>query len=131
MLSNILVNALADDPSLGLTKAVTLFAENGQGDQFVLIRTFSPQPWAVELKDNREASVQVLVKGWSYDDGSALAERIVAAIVAMEGGTYAYKTESYDVQSIVLKKAPFGFRDGNDVLYFSADFRVYYYLAIA
>jgi hypothetical protein len=130
MLSNIVVDEIASDATLGLFKAVNLFAERGQGDKHVVVRAFSPQPWAPELEDNRDATVQVLIKGWSYGEGYALAEKIVKRVMAMEG-SYMYGTETYGLRSIVLKRAPSTFRDSNDALYFSINFHLFYTLAVA
>lgn len=127
MLSNIFVDQL-HAAGLGLTKAVNLFAEDGSGDACVVVSANYARDIAsgIPLRDGR---LQVLVKGYSYQEGYTLSER-ACAVVRQMMGDYAYKGEQYTILSIVQRSHPLSFHDVAGVLNFSANFEVYFRLTM-
>lgn len=126
MLSNTLVNEIAS-AGLGLTKGMDLFAEQGTGDRYVVVKTTSPMGY--EGVPVRLASVQVLVKGWTHQAGYLLAERIAQVLAAMTGER-TFETETYHLYGVQVRYYPYGFMD-NGVLSFTTNLSVSYRQAIA
>lgn len=131
MISHIFVDEL--NALSSLTKASNLFAENGRGDQNVVVitnDTYLPDNIGIDL---RSSKVQVIVKGWSYSNGFKLAEEIATKINATAGEkTYVNggDTENYEVKSVAIDSLPIVFSDKSEKPVFSLNFTVFYTFSI-
>ncbi|MFP5214190.1 MAG: hypothetical protein ACLGPL_12520 [Acidobacteriota bacterium] len=128
MITNVFVDVL-NRAGLGLERASTLFAEQGRGERFVVVKTTANVPVSPGLP-LRAASLQVIVRGWSHAEGYALAERIGRAVLAATG-EHLFEAERYTVLSIVSRDHPVPFRDGSGALSFTMNFRVNHRVELA
>lgn len=126
MFSTVLTTVLAD-ASLGLTKGQNLFSEQSSVAQCVLVKTTRIEDIAPGIPDVRRAVVQLLVKGYSVEEGYALADSAVKALEAMP-------TESsdgdvqYTIKSVVVRNRPVFVAYGNEKAH-SANLELFYSIA--
>lgn len=109
MLSNVIVDTI-DTAIADLTKKTNLFAEQGQGDKYVVVSTTTTISPIIDIDVLRESPMNVLVAGWNALEGSRLAESISATVKAMLG-TYTYTgsvgvTETYKIKSVIVQNWP-------------------------
>jgi hypothetical protein len=105
VLSNIIIDTL-EGYGLELTKATNLFAEQGRGDQHVVVSTGSPTNPVNTLEFLRRTPVNIIVTGWAMKDGWNLAEDICRAVAGMLGEYYYDENELYTVLGVEVVNYP-------------------------
>jgi len=131
MVSNAIVNHLSGvGGGLILTKGVDLFAEQGRGDQYVVVQTTNTL--GEDITAVRHANINVRVVGWPIMDGSMIAGLVTDKILTMEGNTYVVvndprtetlqisnnsQTETYRIKSVVIRNWPTLYTAGDKVAF--------------
>ena len=111
MISNALVDFINGHiDGYTITKGVNLFAEQGQGEQNIVVSVTSDIPMSANLTFVRQAPVNIMVKGWSAADGSIIADKICKRLEAMVGEyTYTVKSgvvETYFISGVSVRNWP-------------------------
>ncbi len=135
MLSNLYVDAIANDAILGktFTKKTNLFAEKGVGGKYAVVLENNADILNRPINELRESNMQILIVGYDILDGRYLAELIFALIDTVTGSqTYTDgkngTTETYSFRS-VTKKPPVKIQYKGEVG-FSINFSANYFFSI-
>ncbi len=124
MITDVISSQLAAG-GLGLVKGNNLFTEQGQGDQFVVVRTTTIVDQTIEISQVRRGSVQVYITGYRLVDGMTLANQITAIIEALQGD-YTFGSENYRIYSVIVKNRPFPFPE-NGAMKITINFAINFY----
>ena len=79
MISNAVADELARQIT-SLTVGTNLFAESGQGTQYVVVKTTNVVNTAEPIDDFRQSTMQILINGYSANKGAILASQIVKVL---------------------------------------------------
>jgi hypothetical protein len=86
--------------------AARLFAEIGQGEPAVIVKQNDKSTITHEIKTLKLARIQLLVSGYSIDEGEAIADSAIDLILALEGETIPDETRTFTLKSVSHLNGP-------------------------
>jgi len=88
-------------------EGIELFAEEGQGNRYVVIKTTTEGPTAESIDFLRTAQIQALVVGYRTMDGNLVSEKVSQALQRMTGRQAGLEDgRVYKIKAVTVKTFP-------------------------
>ncbi len=125
MISRVIANEL-EIGIAELNMRQNLFVERASGDTHVLVKTRNIIG-DFEIKDLFQCPIQILTKGYAFEEGVQLSKSITAILDGLEQGAYVVGPTTFHVKTVTIENDSVPVAYGDD-LFFSTNLNIFYYI---